>query len=220
MNNKILDNIEPVYLNFFAYIQSKISKNILDQIKEDAFYVLENRNKFKKWNNKLVGNIENEYSPHKSEHILKPILFNLADEYDSHLNKKNIKSNWNLDSIWINYQKKHEYNPLHNHDGDLSFVLWVQIPYVLQDELDLLNSKYSQNPSNSLFKFVCIDFLGRINDFPIYLDKSSEGTIVIFPSSMNHIVYPFYTSDDYRISISGNLSRKEQKTLERTFHSY
>jgi len=27
----------------------------------------------------------------------------------------------------------------------------------------------------------------------------------MFPSLLAHCVYPFYTSDDYRISISGNI---------------
>ena len=40
------------------------------------------------------------------------------------------------------------------------------------------------------------------------IDKAWEGTMILFPSSLNHNVYPFYTSDDYRISISGNLNQK------------
>jgi hypothetical protein len=215
---KLIDSIEPIYLNCFAYIQSKISKNILEQIKKDAYYVLENKDKFRKCNNDLVGNIENEYCPYKSEQILKPILFSLADEYHKYSQKDKNPSNWEIDGIWINYQKKYEYNPLHNHSGDLSFVLWVQLPYILKEELELLNSKYSNSPSNSMFKFVYTDFLGEINSLPIHLDKSSEGTIVIFPSSLNHVVYPFYTSDDYRISIAGNLTKKEQKTLCSSSH--
>jgi hypothetical protein len=218
MSNKMLDSIEPIYFSFLGYIQSKISKNILEQIKKDVYYVLENKDKFRKCNNNLVGNIENEYYPYESEQILKPILFNLANEYHKHSQKDKSLVNWNIDGIWINYQKKYEYNPLHNHSGDLSFVLWVQLPYNLEEELQLLNSKNSNSPSNSMFKFVYTDFLGEINSLPIHLDKSSEGTIVIFPSSLNHIVYPFYTSDDYRISIAGNLTKKEQKTLSSSSH--
>ena len=32
--------------------------------------------------------------------------------------------------------------------------------------------------------------------------------ILLFPSEMYHGVYPFYTSDDYRISVSGNFNFK------------
>ena len=58
---------------------------------------------------------------------------------------------------------------------------------------------------NSLFEFIFIDFLGRLASSRIDVDKSYEGTLIMFPSALNHTVHPFYTSDDYRISISGNL---------------
>jgi len=29
--------------------------------------------------------------------------------------------------------------------------------------------------------------------------------MIIFPSIIQHGVYPFYTSDEYRISVSGNI---------------
>ena len=38
------------------------------------------------------------------------------------------------------------------------------------------------------------------------LDPSMEGYMVMFPSETQHCVYPFYTSDEERISISGNLT--------------
>ena len=37
------------------------------------------------------------------------------------------------------------------------------------------------------------------------VDNEYEGKIMMFPSSLVHCVYPFYTSDDYRISLSGNI---------------
>ncbi|BCU96073.1 MAG: hypothetical protein CM15mV11_1480 [Caudoviricetes sp.] len=39
----------------------------------------------------------------------------------------------------------------------------------------------------------------------IPLDKNYEWKMVLFPSRMYHGVNPFYTSDEYRVSISGNL---------------
>ena len=35
---------------------------------------------------------------------------------------------WNLNSLWVNFQKKHEFNPMHDHGGVYSFVIWMQIP--------------------------------------------------------------------------------------------
>jgi hypothetical protein len=39
----------------------------------------------------------------------------------------------------------------------------------------------------------------------MYVDKEWEGKIALFPAKLNHLVYPFYTSDEPRISISGNI---------------
>ena len=38
------------------------------------------------------------------------------------------------------------------------------------------------------------------------VDKSKEGYFVIFPSNLNHQVFPFYSSDDYRITVAGNIN--------------
>jgi hypothetical protein len=53
--------------------------------------------------------------------------------------------------------------------------------------------------------------MGRIVQNRIEVDKSWEGTMIMFPSSLHHMVHPFYTSDEYRISISGNLIVSSKK---------
>jgi len=83
----------------------------------------------------------------------------------------------------------------------------------LNEELSLPNCKNSNAPLNSLFEFIFTDFLGRIVSNKINVDKSYEGTIIMFPSALNHTVHPFYTSDDYRISISGNLVVAPPKSI-------
>jgi len=40
---------------------------------------------------------------------------------------------------------------------------------------------------------------------PIFTDKTMEGTVSMFPGTLTHCVYPFFTSDDERISIAGNI---------------
>lgn len=146
----------------------------------------------------LAGNIEHEYSlPDKGFQIIKPIL-------RSRLRKETGHGKWDM-TAWINFQKKHEFNPLHNHSGDYSFVIWIKIPYNIKDELNLPWVKNSNIPCASVFSLVYLNPLGEINGKPFYLDKQDAGKMVIFPSRMYHMVYPFYTSDDYRISIAGNL---------------
>ena len=55
------------------------------------------------------------------------------------------------------------------------------------------------------FVFVMNNDMGQIVSHAVPADKEWEGKMALFPASLNHQVYPFYTSDEYRISISGNI---------------
>ena len=112
-----------------------------------------------------------------------------------------------IDPIWTNYMKKGEFNPNHNHPGALAvFVVWVTIPYNIQDEVSFDNwDNQMYPPKNSCFEFTYTTLDGRIVNSPIYVDKTYEGMVSMFPSTMIHCVYPFRSSDEERISIAGNI---------------
>ena len=109
-------------------------------------------------------------------------------------------------NTWINFQKKYEYNPAHHHSGDLVFVIWIKIPYKLQDELNHPSSITSNSGAASKFQFTNVsNQFSNISKNLLHVDESFEGKMIIFHSKMEHTVYPFFTSDEYRISMSGNL---------------
>ena len=95
---------------------------------------------------------------------------------------------------WINLHKENEFIPSHQHDGILSYSIWMKIPY------DSTKEKYSGN-----FNFLYNDILGNIRNENISLSEKDEGTLVMFPSKLNHIVWPFYKNKKIRMSISGNI---------------
>ena len=130
------------------------------------------------------------------------------NKYDLFIGKK--LESINLDTLWVNYQKKYEFNPLHDHAGVFSFVIFVKIPYDLKKEDNYFNEldKTQQQIHNSRFCFVNTKADGEIHNTAIDVDKSFEGKMFLFPSIQQHLVYPFYTSNDYRITISGNLKFK------------
>jgi len=214
-NNKVYHNFH----NQLLYVETKISSSDLQKLKNKAKDCLKNQNNFKNSNNTLAGNIEKEFHLNESfEEILFPYTSLLADEYNNLNNKildKQNQSNWVSTGSWINFQKKHEFNPLHDHTGIYSFVLWIQIPYDLKEELEFKNSKNSNEPLNSLFSFTYLNQYGQIVESELPIDKTWEGTMILFSSKLRHQVFPFFTSDDYRISISGNLIEmtKYKKTL-------
>jgi hypothetical protein len=45
------------------------------------------------------------------------------------------------------------------------------------------------------------------------VDKKMNGVMCVFPAPMIHYVTPFYTSDEYRISVAGNVCLDEYKNV-------
>ena len=119
---------------------------------------------------------------------------------------------FNLESLWVNFQKQNEFNPPHDHAGVYSFVIWMQIPtsYEEQKKLDICaNSNADNHISNFAFSYT--NTMGRVSTFAYNMEKEAEGYMVMFPSSMLHQVFPFYNNDGERISISGNINIGEIK---------
>jgi len=161
-------------------------------------------------NPSLAGQITKEYQITKSLPLLNPFLEEMGRAYQKEWNyypKENPNDNkLTVESVWVNMQKKLEVNPLHNHDGTLSFVAWLHVPFKLEDERNMPNCKNSRTVElASTFQFVYNTALGNIANCPMFVESGWEGRIVMFPSKLLHMVYPFQTSDDYRISIAGNL---------------
>lgn len=110
-----------------------------------------------------------------------------------------------LHTFWVNFQKENEFNPIHNHSGVFSFVIWVKIPTDWREQHALPISANSNAPKASDFEFHYTTMLGNIGKHSYFLDKTSEGGMLFFPSKLMHSVYPFYNCDEERVSISGNI---------------
>lgn len=105
-----------------------------------------------------------------------------------------------LSSSWVNWMKKYEYNPLHNHSGLFSYVIWLKVPYNMEEEYNYFPLKDKDKIKNGAFSIVNSGTV--INEDLIFPE---EGEFAFFPAELIHQVYPFFSSDDYRVSISGNV---------------
>ena len=112
-----------------------------------------------------------------------------------------------LDNMWVNFQKKGEFQPVHDHSGIFSFVIWMDIPYHSKDESKLpFAYSNADPPPGGNFTFVYpIELSRKIIEHVIEMSPEMNGHCCFFPSDLSHQVYPFYTSDKDRISISGNI---------------
>ena len=113
---------------------------------------------------------------------------------------------FNMNSMWVNFQRQTEFNPMHDHGGIFSFVIWLKIPTSFEEQKKLpIAVESNSNMSISNFQLIYTDVLGTIRTFAYNMEKEAEGYMVLFPAGLNHQVYPFYDNDEERISISGNI---------------
>ena len=189
--------------------EGKIPPNIYQALNQEIVDIHTNDKDILKMNPSLAGQITKEYQITKSLPVLNPYLEEMGRVYQKewdYFPKENPNKDLKVESVWVNMQKKLEVNPLHNHDGTLSFVAWLYVPFKLEDERNMENCKNSRTVElASTFQFVYTTALGTIANCPMFVESGWEARIVMFPSKLLHIVYPFQTSDDYRISIAGNL---------------
>lgn len=202
---------ETIQFNNIGVITTKLTDQQLQPIKDEINEIQNNFSNSVKYNDKLVGNIEHEYALIKThkyiENLINPYIVEYEKKFKHLKNIKILSKDLNLgiyDVPWVNFMKKHEFNPTHNHSGVYSFVLWIDIPYDIEEEKSQKYCKDSYGSIPGHFQFIYADALGDINVYSIPADKTYNNILMIFPAKLNHAVYPFSTSDKYRISVSGN----------------
>lgn len=148
----------------------------------------------------LAGHITASYE-------LPPESYQYQERIVKQLQMMSRHKSWQVTENWVNFQKKNEYNPFHRHGGDYSYVLWLTIPYNIEDEMNVPVVKNSSSPCATAFTLYYTDAMGQIRTEDFFPDKKDAGNFVVFPANLCHSVNPFYTSDEYRVSISGNLKK-------------
>ena len=192
-------------------LRSRLPKPAIDFVWKKIEEAQDNYDSMKK---KLVGNISESLKLKDTDnYFFKNVLKEVGEKYISNFPMQCEKNPFNdsvvsdlyLQNFWVNFSKQHEFNPVHDHNGVLSFVLWMKIPTTWQSQQEISVSSESNLPSASNFQFLYTNIFGKTRGMMIDMDPMMEGCILMFPSILQHQVYPFYNSDDYRVSVSGNL---------------
>ena len=181
------------------------------QVTEDECRVLlKEGNKYRKKSNdyrhELAGQLSEEYQLEDTKSFVSWFgkyinIYSNAYNKWRHQNPQNITLNnpFVVDARWINYMKANDFNPPHDHHGDLSFVIFLQIPKDLNTE----NKEYkgrSCGPGG--ITFVYGDGTRQATTQHDFYPKEKD--IFIFPAWLKHWVYPFKSNIE-RISVSGNI---------------
>jgi len=185
----------------------------VDKIPDILFNKLKKiiKNKTVKNNKRLAGNINEQYRILEAIPIFEKYLLNLIFNNESLVNDMNHRYDVfsknvpvKLIDMWVNYQKKHEFNPLHNHTGCFSFIIFVDIPYTIEEQIEYSKSKDISCFRAGNLEFLTTNNLGDNKTTCFAIDKTYNQSAFIFPAVLYHTVYPFYKVNKPRITVSGN----------------
>ena len=162
------------------------------------------------YTHKLVGDIhkESQFSIEDFDYFLKNTesIFNAyKNSYKQYhgereYNKSMKNKKFILEDLWFNVMKKGDSNPMHVHNGDLSFVLFTKIPNeIVEENKNFKGSGYGPGG----IRFVFGQNQTQFSSEQYFIPK--KGDFFIFPSKLYHFVDSF-KSDVERITIAGNIN--------------
>ena len=210
-----------IFKNFGPYIIRSTISDELHKILLDTANKVRKNKKLKKDNDyrgALAGNLTEEYSyanafTSKQEKIVEEELVWLASQYTK-FSKQALGKDLGIEPkdiiiqrpVWVNFMKQGEWNPVHNHTGDISCVMYLKVPKEIAEENNTseLSSK-SNTPSAGKIEFQYGDSIGYCNTGSIM--NPVEKDIYFFPAKLHHMVYPFKSKVE-RISVSVNFADK------------
>ena len=175
---------EQIPISIFNWGPCVVKLKIKDEFKK--LLLDEAKNNTLDYRNKLAGILDHEtgYSDKSKAKIL-PMLSSYLGVYDQayqrYVNKPYEKMpEYVLSALWINHQKPNEFNPPHDHDGALSFVIYLDIPEALKKEHAEYKGK-SCGPGGIQFIYG-----NGPRDAITYMSfMPEEGDMYIFPAWLN-----------------------------------
>ena len=192
---------------YAAFISDELKKSLL---KEGNRIRKKEEHNFKKH---LAGNMyfggsynySNEYIETVHEELV-GFLFQWFDFMSGHYGPQRLnfvpgkeKFEIGLQNLWINYQKRYDHNPSHQHNGIVSFVIYLKVPKVIFEEQAESNVK---SAGHIFFKYGESISPLSAREWDVTPD---ENLILMFPATLDHSVHPFWVEGE-RVSVSGNFT--------------
>jgi len=192
---------EFINVNNFGFLRTRLPTDLFIKLKEEC----QNVKELKEMKSGFSGRgIPKHFFIEKCFSKLKEYVLYCTNEYEKNFKYMETLNFLNKDAPifvappWVNVQKRYDFLPMHNHNGILSYNIWIQIPYDIKKELE-------GHGTASQLQFVYPMIHGRLGFHKFSLSKLDEGNLIMFPSPFVHTLHPFYTSKDVRLSIAGNV---------------
>tara|TARA_B100000427_G_scaffold270362_1_gene236949 strand:+ start:623 stop:1279 length:657 start_codon:yes stop_codon:yes gene_type:complete len=195
---------------------TKIPNDLFDKL-NSIVNELWNRDDKKHVGKRLVGQIRHEYEvpiEYLIESNLIDYMISMGQKYwNTILTNGNMGTtlgingvkNWQyaLIACWCNYMRENEYNPIHNHEGEISAIIHL-------NSIKTTGSIKSNVPSDGKLFFLSGNTDSRLTEAHWNITPE-EGMLYLFPSSLHHGVYPFVGKQERR-SVSFNIGVKPDES--------
>ena len=154
--------IMPKNLPNIGVCETQLHINVIDNFWD---LIEESKKNPQDMKNELAGNIKSSLALDMQSPLLKNFVsYVLPTLIDTHIksfgspwraNSNPDGNNFNLEKLWVNFQRQHEFNPMHDHGGIFSFVIWMKIPTSYEEQRQLPIAKKSNSDSQiSNFGFI------------------------------------------------------------------
>ena len=189
-------NTKKIELPNYGILDVTLEKNVLDHL-HHLVEKYEPDDAKQQW---MLIDDENRFQ----KEVLNPIIQEYVTDYGFPEKLKTTHiHDLTFQKFWANYTGKGEYQALHNHDAIWSFVIWLKLPAVANDEQSV---KEAMHPDAGDFILTYSDIIGRTRKVNWKLEKQyNEGHMLLFPSDLYHAVYPHFQTDEKRLSLAGDI---------------
>ena len=189
-------NTKKIELPNYGILDVTLEKNVLDHLHHLVEKYAPDDAK-QQW---MLVDDENRFQ----KEVLNPIIQEYVTDYGFPEKLKTTHiHDLTFQKFWANYTGKGEYQALHNHDAIWSFVIWLKLPAVANDEQSV---KEAMHPDAGDFILTYSDIIGRTRKVNWKLEKQyNEGHMLLFPSDLYHAVYPHFQTDEKRLSLAGDI---------------
>ena len=208
-----IKNVDYQHLNWGPYVmKTKMPDYIIKKLKTEGKKTKES------YNHKLAGHLDNQFLYPKNIQEwfyseIQPIIVAYRNGHCKYHGIKDLNVDFIADDLWVNYMKAGDFNPIHTHGGDYSFVIFLDVPKKLEEEA-LKYEGTSAKPGTLMFEYTQQARPQWATTGHVITPKT--GDMFIFPALLQHWVCP-YKSKVTRISVSGNLRITNKDRLPRDY---
>src|SRR5210317_2045549 len=193
-----IENVKSTHMNWVPYVmKTKVPDYIIKKLKTEGKKAKES------YNHALAGHLDNQFLyPENIQqwfyNEIHPIIQAYRNGHCKFHGIEELNVDLRADDLWVNFMEAGDFNPVHTHGADYSFVLFLDVPKQLKKEQEDYKGT-SAKPGSLMFE---------------YTPQTSD--MFMFPALLQHWVCPF-KSKVTRISVSGNLRIINKEKLPRDY---